>query len=200
MTSTENSNKCRVFVAIELPAAVRRKLIEHIDRLRDSVPEARASWVREGNLHLTLKFLGDIPLTSLEKLSAAASIATARVEPFEIVVEGCGAFPPNGQPRVLWIAIADPSGHLALLNRSVEDECEKAGFPREQRPFHPHLTIARIRKPHDSRHLAAVHKEMVFGPEVTRASELAVFRSELRSEGSRHTVISRHSFLSEESG
>ena len=192
MPSTEVSNQWRVFVAIELPAAVRRKLIEHIDRLRDSVPEARASWIREGNMHLSLKFLGDIPVTNVERLSVAASIATTRVEPFEFVVEGCGAFPPNGQPRVLWVGLEDPSGQLALLNRAVEDECEKAGFPREQRPFHPHLTIARIRKPDDSRHLAAIHREIGFDPETVFTSELAVIRSELRSGGSRHTIISRH--------
>jgi 2'-5' RNA ligase len=196
MLSTEISNKWRVFVAIELPASVRRKLTEHIDRLRDSVAEARASWVREENLHLTLKFLGDTSVTSVEKLSATADIAASNVEPFEIVVEGCGAFPPKGQPRVLWVGIEDPSRQLALLHMALEDECAKVGFSREERPFHPHLTIARIRKPHDSRHLAAIHNEVGFEPATVRAAELTVIRSELRSEGSRHTVISQHSFLS----
>jgi 2'-5' RNA ligase len=85
---------------------------------------------------------------------------------------------------------------LALLNRALENECEKAGFPREPRPFHPHLTIARIRQPRGSRQLAALHKEIGFNREAINVSELAVIRSELRSEGSRHTVISRHSLLS----
>lgn len=196
MPSTEISNTWRVFVAIELPVAVRRKLIEHIDRLRDTMPEVRASWCREENLHLTLKFLGDTPVTRVEGLAQAARRAASKVEPFEIVIGGCGAFPPRGQPRVLWIGIDDPSGRLADLHTTLEDECAKAGFPRAERPFHPHLTIARIRKPHDSRHLVAVHKGMVFDREAVGASELAVVRSELSSEGSRHTVISRHSLLS----
>jgi RNA 2',3'-cyclic 3'-phosphodiesterase len=196
MPSTEISNTWRVFVAIELPVAVRRRLIEHIDGLRDTMAEVRASWCREENLHLTLKFLGDTPVTRVEGLAQAARLAASKVEPFEIVIGGCGAFPPRGQPRVLWIGIDDPSGQLALLRTALESECANVGFPREDRPFHPHLTIARIRKPHDSRHLAATHKEMVFERETVRASELAVIRSELRSEGSRHTVISRHSFLS----
>jgi 2'-5' RNA ligase len=196
MPSTEFSNAWRLFVAVELPPPVRRKLIEHIERLRHSVPNARASWIRDENLHLTLKFLGEIPVMNAEKLSAAVSIATTRVEPFEIVVGGCGAFPPRGQPRVLWIGIEDPVGKLVELHRALEDECAKAGFPREARPFHPHLTIARIRKPHDSRQLVAVHQEMGFDRETVPASELALIKSELRSEGSRHTVISRHSFLS----
>ena len=186
----------RVFIAIELPAAVRRKLMEHIDRLRDSVPDARASWIREENLHLTLKFLGDTPVARVENLSGTASIAASKVQPFEIIVEGGGAFPPKGQPRVLWVGIEDPSGQLARLHGTLEDECAKAGFPREPRAFHPHLTIARIRKPFDSRQLVTLHKEMGFEAETVRASELLLIRSELRSKGSRHTIISRHAFSS----
>jgi RNA 2',3'-cyclic 3'-phosphodiesterase len=202
MPSTVISNTWRVFVAIELPAPVRRELIEHIGRLRTLVPDARASWVREENLHLTLKFLGDVPLAKVESIAQPTQDAAKLVEPFELVVGGAGAFPPNGQPRVLWIGIEDSSGRLGLLHQTLEAECEKAGFAREQRPFHPHLTIARIRKPHDSRNLAAIHNEVGFEPETVRASELAVVRSELRSEGSRHIVISRHSLpsTSNESG
>ncbi|MGZ8847637.1 MAG: RNA 2',3'-cyclic phosphodiesterase, partial [Pyrinomonadaceae bacterium] len=122
----------RIFIAIELPDKVRRRLSEHIASVRSQVPDAHASWVREGNLHLTLKFLGDIPVTNSEKLSAAASIAACKAEPFEIVVGGCGAFPPRGQPRVLWVGLEDASGQLALLHTALEDECAKAGFPREE--------------------------------------------------------------------
>jgi RNA 2',3'-cyclic 3'-phosphodiesterase len=182
----------RVFIAIELPTTLRARITEHIDRLRSTQPEVRASWLREDNLHLTLKFLGDVPVANIEQLSAAASISASKVEPFEIVVEGCGAFPPRGQPRVLWIGIDDPSSNLAKLNLGLEDECAVAGFAREPRAFHPHLTIARIREPRGSRQLAARHLEIGFNREVISVSELLVIRSELRSEGARHTIISRH--------
>ncbi|PYS83912.1 MAG: hypothetical protein DMF70_06050, partial [Acidobacteria bacterium] len=76
----------RVFIAIELPARLRARIINHIGCLRSSVPEARASWIREDNLHLTLKFLGDIPVTNVEQLSAAASLAATRIGGFEIFV------------------------------------------------------------------------------------------------------------------
>ena len=182
----------RVFIAIELPARLRARIINHIGCLRSSVPEARASWIREDNLHLTLKFLGDIPVTNVEQLSAAASLAATRIGGFEIFVEDCGAFPLRGQPRVLWIGIDDPSGQLSELNRALEDECANAGLAREPRAFHPHLTIARIRQPHGSRQLAAAHKELGFKREVVIVLEVSVIRSELRSKGSTHTVISRH--------
>jgi len=186
------SEMWRVFIAIELPGNIRKRIADHINRLRSLVPDARASWIREDNLHLTLKFLGDVPITNVEKLSAAASIGASKVKQIEIVLEDCGAFPPRGQPKVLWIGIDDPSGKLSELNRALEDECAKAGFAREPRAFHPHLTIARIRQPHGSRQLAARHQEIGFNRDATRVSELAVIRSELRSEGARHTVISRH--------
>ena len=184
----------RVFIAIELPAHLRARIINHIDCLRSSVPEARASWIREDNLHLTLKFLGDIPVTNVEELSAAASFAATKIERFEIFVEDCGAFPLRGQPRVLWIGIDDLTGELTKLHRALEDECAKAGFAREKRPFHPHLTIARLRRPQGSRQLAKLHGEMGFTNQQVRVSELVLFRSELLSEGSRHTAISRYRF------
>ena len=184
----------RLFIAIELPARVRQRVEQHIARLREAVPEARASWTREENLHLTLKFLGDTPVTKVEALSQATQHAASRVSRFEIVVGGGGAFPPRGQPRVLWIGIEDPSGQLALVHRVLEDECDAAGFAREQRPLHPHLTIARLRQPQGSRRLAHVHQEIGFDRETVLVSDLTLIRSELRSEGSRHTVVARHSF------
>src|SRR5258708_26073918 len=91
----------RLFVAIELPAKkLRGTLKNHVNQLRQAVPDARASWIREDNLHLTLKFLGETPLAKIEQLSSAAQRAANAVGPFEINIGSCGAFPPNGQPRV----------------------------------------------------------------------------------------------------
>lgn len=184
----------RVFIAIELPAATRQRLKDHIDSLRNAFPDARASWSREESLHLTLKFLGETPVAQIETLSQVTKRAAARALPFELIVRGCGAFPPRGQPRVLWVGTEDPSEQLGRLQQALEEECAQAGFAREQRLFHPHLTIARLRRPQGSRQLAGLHEEMGFKAETVGASALAVVRSELSSEGSRHTVISRHEF------
>lgn len=190
----KGSEQWRVFVAIELPQAARKRLIERIDQLRDSIPEARASWSREENLHLTLKFLGDIPAANVGALSQAVEQAALSARPFEILFGGCGVFPSHGPPRVLWIGIDDPSGSLAKLYRRLEDECAGAGFVREERPFHPHLTIARLRKPEGARRLAALHREIAFSSFPVVVSELCVFRSELGNEGSKHTALSRQKF------
>ena len=184
----------RTFIAIEIPSNIRTRITEHIDRLRREFPEVRASWSREENLHLTVKFLGDIPVARVAALSNAAQRAARTVDGFELIIGGCGTFPLHGQPRVLWIGIEDPSVKLAQLQQALEDQCAVEGFAREQRAFHPHLTIARLRKPQGSRRLGQFHTEIGFKAEPVAVSELAVIRSELRSEGSKHTVISRHGF------
>jgi 2'-5' RNA ligase len=182
----------RLFVAIELPTSVRQSVQDHIDQLRQAIPGARASWTREENMHLTIKFLGDTLVTRVESFSQAAQRAARQVSPFELVIGDCGAFPPRGQPRVLWIGIKDPRNNLTKVYRSLEDECANAGFPREGRPFHPHFTIARLRQPHGARRLAELHKEIGFDPLPVKISDVCLIRSELRSEGSRYTVISRY--------
>jgi len=182
----------RTFVAIELPRAVRAKVIEHIEQLRRNVPDARASWSREHNLHLTLKFLGNVPASATPKLSDAIARAISGVKPFELTVAGGGVFPPRGKPNVLWIGVDDRERKLNELYNRVEDECASAGFAREQRSFHPHLTIARLRKPGNERRLAEVHQNFGFPPEMFSVSEVVVFKSELLREGSKHTAISRH--------
>ena len=183
----------RVFCAIDLPENARASLIAHIKKLKEAVPDAHASWGREGSIHLTLKFLGDIPQASLQNLSAAASRAAAGLAPFTTRLEGTGVFPPHGSPRVLWIGVSDLEGKLGELQTSLEAESEKAGFLSEIRAFHPHITLARLRQPQHARSLASAHKAMEFEPAEIAVTELLVIRSELRSEGSKYTTISRHS-------
>jgi 2'-5' RNA ligase len=182
----------RLFCAIELPAEVRSRVGEHIARLRDAVPSAHASWSREGNMHLTLKFLGEIPQTRVDNLSLAASRAVAELSTFKLVVEGAGCFPKAGSPRVLWIGVNDPSGKLTELHGLLEAECAKEGFAKEQRTFHPHFTLARLRQPQGARALASAHKQIGFDPIKISVSELLVIRSELSSGGSKYTIVSRH--------
>jgi 2'-5' RNA ligase len=182
----------RLFIAVELPESLRAQVRDHIERLRPTVPDARASWAREESLHLTLKFLGDTPVSKVATLSSAMERAAAKVSPFEANIGGCGAFPLRGQPRVLWLGIEDPSGNFAKLSRILEDECDLAGFSREMKPFHPHLTVARLRQPHGARQLADAHKQMGFDPALLSVRDVCLVRSELSSKGSRYTVIARH--------
>jgi len=182
----------RIFCAIDLAVSVRARLVRHVNHLREVVPHARASWSREENIHLTLKFLGDIQTSRLIQLSNAAARAVADFSPFQVTLEGTGVFPKHGAPRVLWIGVKDESGKLVEFQTRFEEECVGKGFAREERMFHPHLTIARLRNPHCARSLAAAHKEMYFEPADVAVAELLVIRSEPTGRGSKYTAISRH--------
>lgn len=94
---------------------------------------------------------------------------------------------------MLWIGINDPDSKIAKLHAHLEEECAKEGFEKEAQRYHPHLTIARLRKPQGARTLAAAHEELDFSPTQIVVRELLVIRSELGRGGSRYTVISRHS-------
>jgi 2'-5' RNA ligase len=181
-----------MFCAIELPDHIRSLLQDHIRLLRKSAYLVQTSWSRPESIHLTLKFFGSVEQSRVEMLSAAVERATRTCSPFQIRVGGTGVFPPRGTPRVLWVGISDPSGKLANLQLELERQCEREGFPSEARPFQPHLTIARIRRPQGSRSLAEIHKTMGFETVSLCVSELLVFRSELSNEGSTYSVISTH--------
>jgi len=182
----------RVFCAIELHSLVHEKISEHIRRLRDAAPDSPASWSGADNVHLTLKFVGEVPLGRVNDLSQAAANAVEEFSPFEIVFGNTGSFPQQGTPRVLWIGVDDYSGKLAQLQAKLDEEGRRLGFAKEARPFNPHLTIARLRKPQGARALALAHKEMGFASTKVSVTELTVIRSELSSKGSNYTVISRH--------
>ena len=188
----------RVFCAVELPAEVRARAAGHIERLRDAAGDVRAGWERAEKMHLTLKFLGEIETARVADLSSAAERAVKLVQPFELSLAGAGAFPPRGLPRVLWLGVADATSGLARLRHSLEDECERAGFARERKPFHPHLTIARLRGPSGARRFVALHQEMSFSSDAFKIDELIVLRSQLGPRGSTYMEVSRHRFMTSE--
>ncbi len=184
----------RVFCAVELPEPVREAAAAHAARLRREFPDARASWARPANLHVTLKFLGELAVACVGDVSRAADAAVEGFEPFGLSVEGAGTFPPRGAARVLWLGIRDESGSLARLQRRLEAECKSAGFPAEPLAFKPHLTVARLRQPKGASELSEAHRRSPFGPHTFKVSELIVMRSELAPGGSRYTPLSRHTF------
>ena len=182
----------RVFCAVELPDSIRASAGEQIEALRRLAPDVRAGWERPEKLHITLKFLGEIEQARVGALAAAAERAARSLEPFDLSVEGAGAFPPRGAARVLWLGLKDSTSALALLQRRLEDECAAEGFDREARPFNPHVTIARLRLPAGARRLATLHEEKGFARAEFSVRDLVLIRSELGRGGSRYSLLSRH--------
>ena len=185
----------RVFCAIEIPTEVRQRVLAHADHLRDRAPTVQASWTRMDNIHLTLKFFGNLVPEIISKISKATDEVARHFSPITVSIEGCGAFPKHGPPRVLWIGLKDPSDRLVDLQKEFERECARAGFVKEDRGFHPHLTVARLRNPQGARSLAEIHKETGFDIAEFTVTALTIFRSELSSKGSKYSVLSKHPFV-----
>lgn len=184
----------RIFCALELPDDVRARVNAYLDNLRRSLAGARVRWETTEKLHLTVKFLGDVEATRLDDLTHAVSQTTTRIKNFELMIEGTGVFPLRGAARVLWLGVKDPSGELARMRERLEDECAASGFAREERAFHPHLTLARLNQlpVAKARQAAELHLAAGFETSVFPANHLALVKSELRPSGSLHTVLSRH--------
>jgi 2'-5' RNA ligase len=134
----------RLFLAINLPDALRRAAHDAAGPLRAAAPHA--SWVREDKLHLTLKFLGDVDQARLPELDAAFGAAAARHRAIPLEVARFGAFPNWRRPRILWAGVG-PDPKLELLQHDLEVAGEGLGFETEGRPFRPHVTVARLRAP-----------------------------------------------------
>jgi 2'-5' RNA ligase len=133
----------RAFVGIGLPPPSRRAIGEAISPLR--ARRLPVSWTPEPNLHVTLKFLGEVPSGRTEEIASLLLAAASGIPAFEIFVEGAGAFPSLRAPRVLWVGLREPLVLVGKLHENMENALSGAGFPREERPFHPHVTVGRVR-------------------------------------------------------
>ncbi len=131
----------RLFIAIDIPDNIRNRIQERVDCLRPAMDNMR--WSRTDGLHITLKFLGEVPPEKLELIRSSLSGVTWPGG-FSVEIRDLGLFPTPASPRILWLGI-DAGVELAALARLVEDRLTGAGFARESRPFSPHLTIGRFR-------------------------------------------------------
>jgi len=135
----------RTFVAIEIPKSIRQQITEFQAELKKE--SAQVSWVNADNIHLTLKFLGDVEADQMNRVRVAVQSGCQAVHPFSVKIEGAGCFPNRKNPRVLWIGIDGEMEALLLLQERVENELTKLGFPKEERKFSAHLTIGRVKGP-----------------------------------------------------
>ena len=182
----------RCFIAVELEAAVREGLRRLQQKLQGKLDVSRSAlkWVRPENIHLTLKFLGDVDDEQLRPICEAVTQTASEFEPFAIEVGDCGCFPPRGSARVLWVGIRDGAEALEELQGDLEKRLAAVGFAPEGRKFTAHLTLARIKQAQ----AGYAAREIVEG--MTTASlgeqevdEIKVFQSELSKSGPTYTVL-----------
>ncbi|MFH1139327.1 MAG: RNA 2',3'-cyclic phosphodiesterase [Pseudomonadota bacterium] len=183
----------RSFFAISLPEEFR----EEISRLRDQLRPCGADvkYVRPESVHLTLKFLGDIPEAMATPLSRAVSQAASSSTPFDLKIQGVGLFPGPRRPRVIWLGLTGDVEKLSALRETVETVAEQFGFPREDRAFTPHLTLGRVRSPRGGDSLAANLNKLDPRPLGFTARELVLFQSILKPSGAVYNPLERIPFL-----
>ena len=144
------SQTLRTFIAVELPSSLQSKLGQLQENLRKS--NADVSWVKTENIHITLKFLGNVTTEKIEEIKKALGKIASSVSSFSLKSKDIGVFPKPSFPRVVWVGIENQE-RLKELALMVEDELSKIGFPKEQREFTAHLTIGRVRSPKNKERL-----------------------------------------------
>ena len=147
----------RLFVAVNLPAEERAAIWRAAAPLREA--ELPVTWVPEGGLHITIKFLGDVSEDSAGQVGAALSDAVRDVRPFEVGIGGFGAFPNMERPRVVWCGVEHHPA-LELLANDVEQALHPFNFTSDLQPFRPHVTLGRARKDAQARRLRRLAKDM----------------------------------------
>ncbi len=185
----------RAFIAIELPAEVQQSLDEVMRQLRhrlQTLPKDAVRWVPAGNIHLTLKFLGEVSLANLDLLKEMLLTEAKAHPPFEFSVGGLGAFPNAKSPRVVWVGVQAPP-ELLTLQGAIESKMEMLGYSREERPFSPHLTLGRVSRnttnPEARQVGEALQAIKVGFLGLVCAQGVSLFKSDLRPTGSVYTCL-----------
>jgi RNA 2',3'-cyclic 3'-phosphodiesterase len=184
----------RLFVALEVPLEVRESLASLIRELRALAP--RAKWVRPENLHVTLKFIGNVEPAKSDEIRT--TLATVRAgQPVDVRFRGLGFFPSEKRPRVLWAGV-EASANLAELAGAIDERTAALGIEPERRAFAPHLTLARFERPGVSRELQSAitaHASRNFG--TLRTSTFQLIESKLKPSGAEYTTLQWFSFGAE---
>ncbi len=188
------SGKLRLFVAIAVPEEIKARLAALQREWREHLGRSSVSWTRPENLHLTLRFLGDVPSNRLEDLTAALAAAAASQAPLKLTVAGLGCFPNTRRPRILWAGICAETGELAdLAGRIVVATDSFSLQPAEER-FAGHLTLARVRRiggNSSSTINGFIEETAARAVGSWRAEAIELVRSELHPAGSRYTALAR---------
>lgn len=177
----------RAFIAVEIPKPIRTSIHECIQTFRTS--SSPVKWVAYSNLHITLKFLGEITDEDRGCIVPLLENAGALQKPFTVTLKDFGCFPNSRRPRVAWIGVDHGSEELSTLADRVEESLSPCGFPEEGR-FHPHLTVGRMKKPCSLDRIL----EQKFTSKPFDVSALVLFRSTLTPQGAVYQALDTFKF------
>ena len=182
----------RLFSALELPTPITENLAALSDRLREQMPRQSVRWVQPRNIHLTLKFYGEVKPEKVAALQESLTQAVLGRAPLTLALNGLGLFPNAVRPRVVWVGLSGQLEALGALQTAVEQGAAGLGFPPEARAFAPHLTLGRVTenlRPPDWPRLGAALRALTFAPQTFTVEQVALIRSELKPAGSVYTRL-----------
>jgi 2'-5' RNA ligase len=179
----------RTFIAVELPDKI-KKQIEGLQAPFKKT-DAHVSWVKPKNIHVTLKFLGEVPEERIEQVFSAAKKALEGARKFSMSLKGTGAFPNPKRPRVIWVGAGSGGEELVLLASRIEQEMEEIGFPREKRKYSAHFTIGRVKSLKNVEKLMELVSSSDFQTEEIEVNEVVVMKSQLDPRGAIYTPLKK---------
>ena len=179
----------RTFIAIELSEGIRKTLAQIQSHLKYSGADVK--WVKKDNIHLTLKFLGEISEEKLQQVIATLEIVAKESSAFEISIKDIGVFPKIDYPRVIWVGLDKGTAESKELAEKINEALSKIGFEKESRPFAVHLTIGRVRSPKNKEalkeKLTTYNLQLKTKPQLI--SSIILFQSKLSPKGSIYTKL-----------
>jgi 2'-5' RNA ligase len=179
----------RAFLAIEPPEEILQTVIRLQEKLKREI-RGRLSWTRPGGQHLTLKFFGDVSTGDVDSIARAVQNRLQSGTALNLKIAELGVFPDARKPRVLWCGTSGDVEKLAVLQKQLDADFSGIGFPKEDRPFRAHLTLARIKDPREVSGLnEALAKQTAFSAGEFSVRELILFQSKLTPQGALYTRL-----------
>ncbi len=182
----------RAFIAVDLSVEIQDRLNQVIEQLKTEMGAVPIRWVTPENIHLTLKFLGDVSLKNIEVLKELLQVEASAYKPMVISVGQLGAFPKLRSPRVIWVGVETPQ-ELMNMQRSIDAHTARLGYAADKRPFSPHLTLGRVSRnatPPEVRQIGDILNTQKIGfLGVTRLKGIHLYRSNLKPSGAVYTQL-----------
>jgi len=179
----------RTFIAIELPEDIKKKIEQLQAPLKKT--DAFVSWVKPKNIHVTLKFLGEVSEEKIGAVFSATEKALEGARKFTMNLQGMGGFPDLKRPRVIWVGTGSGEKELSRMAERIEQEMEKIGFPKEKRKFSPHFTIGRVKSQKNIEGLLRLVKSSDFQTDEIQVEEVVVMKSQLHPAGAIYTPLKK---------
>lgn len=185
-------NAIRAFIAIDFSEEIQEKLDSLVSQLKSRLVDVPVRWIPARNIHLTLKFLGEVSTSNLDILYKIIQNESEKISEFEMSIGNLGAFPSTHRPKIIWVGIEAPP-ELFSLQRGIESETGRLGYALDKRKFSPHLTIGRVSRNAQSSHLQQLDHVLsnckVGFIGATRVQSVHLYQSDLRREGPTYTRL-----------